>query len=109
MEHTTSPFLAMQRAEGHIKALLRVANTESLDQTERKAINSLKRLAVDARLDIRDYELSETREEQLKYAVAAKKRLVKLRAAILAVGPMFGAADVAQLTAQLEQIEDWVR
>lgn len=105
----TSPFLAMQRAEGHIKALLRVADTEQLNVTEKKAAVSLRRLAVDARLDIRDYELSETREDQLKCAAIAKKQLIKLREAVLAVGTLFGAADVAQLTAQLEQIEGWVR
>jgi len=105
----TSPFLAMKRAEGLIKALLRNVDIDHLTQTEKKSIASLRRLAVDARLDIRDYELSETREDQLKCAVVAKRRLIKLRETILAVGSSFGPADVAQLTAQLEQIEDWVR
>ena len=106
---STSPFLAMQRAESHIKALLRSADTEQLNPAERKAAASLRRLAVDSRLDIRDYELSEAREDQLKCAVAAKKQLVKLREAVLAVGSLFSPVDVAQLTAQLEQIEGWVR
>jgi hypothetical protein len=104
-----SPFLAMQRAESQIKALLRSVDMESLETVEKKTVSGLRRLAVDTRLDIRDYELSETREEQLKCAAESKKMLAKLRAAILAAGAAFGAADVAQLTAQLEQIESWVR
>jgi len=104
-----SPFLAMQRIEGEIKVLVRGVDPESLEPTEKKVVTSLRRLVVDARLDVRDYELSETREEQLKCALAAKKRLAKLRAAILAAGITFGPVDVAQLTAGLEQVESWLR
>jgi len=105
----TSPFLAIQRAEGQIKALLRAIDFEQFEPAEKKAAESLKRLLIDTKLDVRDYELSETRDEQLRFLASSKKRLNKLRAAILAVGPAFGPADVAQLTAELEQIEDWLR
>lgn len=100
-----SPFLAMQRVEGQLKSLLRSVDTDLLSQDERKAIANIRRLMVDARLDIRDYELSETREEQLKKMHAAKRRIAKLVAAILAASAAFGPADVAQMTAQLQQIE----
>jgi len=99
-----SPFLAMQRLEGQVKAVLRAADTDLLGPEEKKALASVRRLATDARLDIRDYELSETRDEQLRKAAAAKKRLEKLEKAILAAGTSFGPADVAQLDAQLQQI-----
>jgi len=95
----------MQRVEGQLKSLLRTIDTELLTTDEKKAFASIRRLTTDARLDIRDYELSETRDEQLKSATAAKKRLAKLQRAILAVGLVFSPADVAQLSAQLEQIE----
>ena len=104
-----SPFLTMQRAEGQIKSLLRSVDIELLETAERQAIVKLRRLAVDTRLDIRDYELSETRDEQLRYAMSAKRRLAKLRAAILTANNAFGPADVAQISAELEQIEDWLR
>ncbi len=94
----------MQRAEGQIKAVLRAVDVDVLTPDEKKAFATVKRLATDARLDIRDYELSETRDEQLKCAVSARKRLSKLQAAILGTGQAFGPADVAQLGAQLEQI-----
>ncbi len=100
----TSPFLAMQRVEGQLKSLLRQVDTDLLNTEEKRLLASLKRLAIDARLDIRDYELSETREEQLGEAKDAKKLLVKLEKAILAAGPVFGPADVAQLSATIEHI-----
>ena len=99
-----SPFLAMQRVEGQVKTLLRQIDFETLEQAERKAAASLRRLVVDTRLDIRDYELSETRAEQLAKAKDARKRLQKLQKSILAAGDAFGPADVAQLSAELEQI-----
>ncbi len=102
----TSPFLAMQRVEGQMKTLLRSIDLESLEPAERKAAAKLKMLAVEARLDIRDYELSETRPEQLENAVKAKNRVFKLEATLLVAGMAFGPADIAQLSAQLDQIND---
>jgi hypothetical protein len=104
-----SPFLAMQRAETQLKSLLRAIDTDLLQPDEKKAVASLRRLSTDARLDIRDYELSETRVEQLKKAVEAKKRLAKLQKNLLAAGDVFGPADIAQLDAQFAQIMDWLQ
>lgn len=106
--HNTSPFVAMQRVETQLKVLLRPIDVSLLEDTERKAVAGMKRLMVDARLDIHDYELSETRPEQLENAVAAKNRIFKLQACVLAAGNVFGPADVAQLSAQLEQINGWL-
>ena len=100
-----SPFLAMQRVELLLKSVLRGMDADALGPDEKKAVANIRRLMVDARLDVRDYELSETREEQLKKAAAGKKRLAKLQANILAASLVFGPADVAQLSAQLAQIE----
>lgn len=99
-----SPFLAMQRAETQLKILLRGVDTDMLTPDEKKALSSLKRLSGDARIDIRDYELSETREEQLVKAKDARRRLGRLKSNIVAASMVFGAADVAQLDAQLDQI-----
>lgn len=67
---------------------------------------SLKKRLIEARLDIRDYELSETREEQLNDASSGKRKLEELRKDILAASEynIFSPVDVAQLTAQLELI-----
>jgi hypothetical protein len=105
----TSPFVAMQRVETQLKVVLRAVDPDALQPEERKAVSNLRRLMVDTRLDIRDYELSETRVEQLKNADVAKKRLAKLQANILLAGIVFGPADVAQLSAQCEQIDEWLK
>lgn len=99
----------MQRTEGQIKALLRGVDIDALEPAEKKAVASLRRLSIDTRLDIRDYELSETRDEQLKCAAVAKKRLRKLHRVILATGLAFSPAEVAQVGARLEQIEGWLQ
>ncbi len=87
-----------------LKGVLRAFDMDTLEQGEKKAAAHIRRLMVDARLDIRDYELSETRAEQLKCAAAARKRLDKLQANILLTGSVFGPADTAQLSAELERI-----
>jgi hypothetical protein len=104
-----SPFLAIKHVEVVVKGMLRRFDADMLEPAEKKAIADLKRLLVDTRLDIRDYELSETREEQIKCALRAKRQLQKLQKLILIVGSAFGPADVAQLSAQLDQISDWIR
>ena len=104
----TSPFLAMQRVEGELKRLVRQIDPDSLELDEKKALGQLRRLSLDTRLDIRDYELSETRLEQISKAVDAKNCLAKLEAAMLSASMVFGPADIAQLSAQLEQINGWL-
>lgn len=105
----TSPFLATQRLETQLKALLRGVDIDTLEASEKKAVAAIRRLLVDTRLDIRDYELSETRDEQLQNATEAKKRLGKLQANILVASFAFNPADVAQIGAQLEQITEWLK
>ncbi len=102
----SSPFLAMQEAERLVKGLLRQVDTDTLTNDEKAAMTRIRRQAIDTRLDIRDYELSETREEQLKCAVVAKRRLERLERAIVQAGTVFGPADVAHLSAQLEYIAE---
>ena len=100
-----SPFLAMQQVERQLKDLVRQIDVDSLNVPDKKALASIRQMALDAKLDIRDYELSETREEQIKKAHEARKRITELVAVIVATGYSFGPADVAQLSAQLDQIK----
>lgn len=71
----------------------------------------MRQLMADARLDARDYELSETRAEQLENAITTKNRLEKLRLLILRSSErdVFSAIDVAQISAQLDEIVDQLR
>ena len=102
-----SPFLLIRGLETRINAALSAFDMYAFEAAQQKVLKMLKRELTDARLDIRDYELSETRDVQLKNAAAGKKRLESLRKLILAASDfgVFGAADVADLTAQLDQIE----
>jgi len=106
-----SPFLAIKWLETQLSGTLSAIDIYALQAQERKNIALLKRELTDARLDIRDYELSETRAEQLQKAKVAKKRLEHVRRLILTASEynVFSAIDVAQLTAQLDQISENVR
>ena len=101
-----SPFVLVTRLVTQLTGVLSAVDVYGLPPKEAKLIATLKREAADARLDTRDYELSETRQLQLKNARAAKKRLDHVRKHILAVSEynIFSAIDVAQLSAQIEQI-----
>ncbi|MFA5004254.1 MAG: hypothetical protein WC498_03210 [Candidatus Saccharimonadales bacterium] len=103
-----SPFLAIKQVETQVGTTLRAVDVDSLEADGRRVVLNIKRLMVDTRLDIRDYELSETREEQLKYAHEGKKRLEQFRRSILTASEynIFSAIDVAQLTAELDQIRE---
>lgn len=100
--------MAVKALEAAVGAVLSSLDVFSLPAAERRVVTLLQRELVDARLDIRDYELSETREEQLRKAAESRKRLDKIRKNILAASEfnVFGAVDVAQLTASLEQISE---
>ncbi len=105
-----SPFLRIKQLEVQVNGKLSSVDLYGLERVQQKIVTAIKRELVDARLDIRDYELSETRAEQLKCAKNAHKRIDSLRAQILSASEydLFGAVDVAQLTAQLDQIADYV-
>lgn len=91
--------------------ILNALDTDTLDRSDQKIITALKLLMADARLDIRDYEMADSRAEMIKYSKSATKRLEQTREMILLASEhnIFGAIDVAQLTAELEQIAAEVR
>ncbi|MDB5166078.1 MAG: hypothetical protein JWM37_150 [Candidatus Saccharibacteria bacterium] len=102
----TSPFVLIRQLESQLNGQLMHYDVSDMAARERRLVIGIRRDIVDARLDTRDYELSETRQEQLDNAKAAIERLEVLRSSILALSEqnVFGAADVAQLTAKIEQI-----
>lgn len=82
----------------------------SLPTKEQEVIEQLRGEIVDARLDIKDYELAETRDDQLRNAKDAKKRLHTVEQLILAnPSNIFGSVEVAQLTAYIGHITDRLR
>lgn len=101
-----SPSVAVRRLEGDMRSILRNVNMRSLDLRERDALAKLSQALEDARVYTQGYELSETREEQVKNARIGKKWLRQARQHILKVSErgVFGAIDVAHLSAQIDQV-----
>lgn len=107
MSNTTSPFLLAKQLEGDILRLLAHIDLTLLETKEQNIIAQLKNGLIDARLEIQDYELAETRDHQLRNAHDAKKYLVRIEK-FITTNPanVFGAVDTAHLFAQIGQISD---
>lgn len=101
-----SPFRLTTQLITHLSGILSPIDVYQLPMPERKIITDLRQQAADARLDTRDYELSETRDEQAKNANIAKKRLNNVRKDILTASEynIFNAVDVAQLSSTIDHI-----
>ena len=86
--------------------ILRRIDQTKLDEKPRGAVAKVHQSLIDAKIYIRDYELSEMRDEQLKNAKTGKKWLEQARQAMLKASEynVFGAIDVAHLSAQIDQI-----
>ncbi len=91
-----------------IRRLLSVVDAHALPREQQQLVAAIKRLAEDARLDVRDYEFANTQLEQQQSATIAKERFGDLQKTILKASEynLFGAAEIATLSAQAETITD---
>lgn len=106
----SSPFLLVKQLEMDVLRLLSGLDMTLLSVLEQQQVNQLKHSLVDARLEIQDYELAETRDDQLRNAQQAKRYLVNAEKQLLSnPGLAFGAVDIAHLTAYIGQISDKLR
>jgi hypothetical protein len=80
----------------------------ALPRSVQKQVGDIKRFITDAKLDVRDYEFSETRVEQLVHIKQARQRFDQIKKLILAASEynVFSSIDVAALSAHIEQIVD---
>lgn len=103
-----SPFALAKDISARIAAFASGIDINSLPREQHEAVTALKNQAIDLRLEIRDYGMAETRSQQEQLAKAAAERLEALQASILKVSEynLLGAADVAQLSAQSQQLID---
>jgi hypothetical protein len=101
-----SPFELVRDLQSQVGRLLSNFDVDSLRPAEREVFTSLKRQVVDLRLDIRDYGMAETKAEQDQRAAEARARLKAFEDNIVQAGShnLFGAADVAQLSATTQQL-----
>jgi hypothetical protein len=100
-----SPSYIVKQVDNSISMLMRKVNRSEIGEKGRTALVKLNQSLDGARTYSQDYELSEMRDEQLDNAKKAKKYLEQARQAILRASEfnIFGAIDVAHLTAQIDQ------
>ena len=95
----------IQQIDRRVKTMLRMASIEELDREEAHTLKQLKQYCNETRLDVREYEYAETRLEQQKAAVKARRNLAKLEKSILQLSSIFGPADTADLGAHIDTLK----
>lgn len=92
----------------HIQNVISTQDIAASSRAEQDLVSTIKHQATDARLAVREYEYAESRDDQLKAAKEAKQFLDGLRQNIVAASQynIFGATDVAQISAQLQTLEE---
>ena len=100
------PFQRVRELEAQLRNLLSHIDTDSLPAHERELAAIIKRQVGDARLDLRDYGMADSLVEQKRFAHEAEERLEQLQKQIVHASEynLFGAADVAQFSAHIQQI-----
>lgn len=111
MENGTSPSQMVKQLDAQVNRAVRNIDIRKLSLKERNILADLAQNLTDAKIYSTDYELSETREEQLKNAKTAKKWLDQARKNILVASEfnVFGPVDVAHLSAQIDQTASWLK
>jgi hypothetical protein len=101
-----TPSRKVKQVELQVNSTLRNFDLRKLGIIERNTLAKLRQNLTDSRIYTTDYELSETRDEQKDNAKKAKKWLAQAQKNILTASEfnIFGAIDVAHLSAQIEQI-----
>lgn len=93
---------AIQQIDRQIKGILRQVDTDDLDRSEQHSCKQIILACNEIRLEVRDYEYAQSRTDQLKWARLARHNVQVLETHILLLGTVFGPADVALLSAQLD-------
>jgi hypothetical protein len=101
-----SPFERAKDLQSQLVRLVTAFDIDSLGKDERAVLLSLRRLAGDVRLDVRDYGMAETVTEQTKHGTAVQRSLKQLEVHVVQAGSLglLGAADVAVLSATIQQL-----
>lgn len=105
MQHA-SPYDMAKTIERALTSVLSGIDVANLDPGPGSIVGALKRQATDMRLEVRDYELAETRAEQIERARDGRQRLEDLRKHILAASQydLFSAIEVAQVSAHIDRL-----
>jgi hypothetical protein len=101
-----SLFQQARELETQVGNILSMYDISDLPNSEKQLVNTIKHQLIDGRLDTRQYEYAQTRNEQLQAAREGKRHYDQLRQNIVKASEynLFGAVDVAQLSARIEQL-----
>ena len=94
-----------------ISGIITALDIDIIGRETAKTITRIRQVSNDARLDIRDFEMADSRAEMDKFAKAAAKRLEELRALILKTSEhgIFSAIEVMHLSTQIDAILEELR
>lgn len=101
-----SPFERAKALDSQLRTIVSGFDIDALRSEERDILRSLKSLANDVRLDMRDYGMADTKAGQDTLARVVRKRMEQLEHMVIKAGSsnLLGAVDVAQLSAEAQQI-----
>ena len=101
-----SALVLTTRLMNQLNSKLAALDIDLVGKETAKALTAIRRLAADARLDVRDFEMADSRAEMQENGLTATKRLEELRKQILKASEhgIFGAVDVAVLSAEIDAI-----
>jgi hypothetical protein len=102
-----APSARARDIERQVNQILRPIDLLKRSRDIRETIANLRQNLHDARIYTTDYELSETRENQLDNAKQAKRYLERANKGILTASEddIFGTLDVAHITALIDQLK----
>lgn len=105
------PSRLAKELEAQIRRSLRNIDMAKADKKIKDLIAELMQVLNDAKTYVHDYELSETREEQLNNAKRAKHFLERAGKDVLSLSEhgFFSAIDVAHISAQIDTISTALR
>lgn len=101
-----SPLNSAKGLQAQIESILMSVELDTLPVDYREIVRNIKRLAADARLEVRDYEYAETLAEQASNAKNARIYFERLQSNIIKASEanIFSAVDVAHTSALIQKI-----
>ena len=103
---TESAYVMATRVDGDVTRILSSVDLHEQDIKVRSKVHILKQELTEARTEIRDFELAETRIEQQKVGVQTRNRLAEIEKHILMLSQynIFNPIEVAELSARIDML-----
>lgn len=111
MDGSHSLLAQFTKVAGLAGSILNRLDIDLLDHTQLKLVGTIKRLLADTRLDIRDWEMADSRSEMRRHSREALKRLEQVRQSILLASQhdIFSSMEIAELSAYFDHIASELR